>query len=328
MVSVHGSFDGFDALDLADAVHDGIQALGVLHVEADASLEDAVVAVDVHLADVDVEVVADDLGQIEQDAHPVDAADFGRHQVGHRLVLRPLDFLLDDVVAELTGQPVQLVAGRLVDDDVAAGRVAVAHDLVARNGLAALGDAELWFGLHVGRRLYLTRRHGSIALLGLLLLGDEEGPELEYLALRVDLEGLLQRVDGDDSRADFAVELLLVAAAVGRDDFAQHAAAELDVELLHLVVEHLHAVLDVVLPLALEEALDGLLGLGRRDDVEPLRLGSGVVGRDDFNLVTAVERRGDGLQLVVDFGADSVVADFRVDVVGKVERRGAEGQLT
>ena len=60
--SVHGSFDGFDTLDLADAVHDGVQTLGILHVEADAPLEDAVVAVDVHLADVDVEVAADHLG--------------------------------------------------------------------------------------------------------------------------------------------------------------------------------------------------------------------------------------------------------------------------
>ena len=301
-----------------------METFGVLHVEADVAFEDAVVAVDVHFADIDVEIGAYDLRQVEQDALPVDAAQFRGHQVGHGLVLRPFDLLLDDVAAELCRKTVQLVARGLVYDDVSRGGVSIPYHLVARNWLAALRDFELRFR---GRSLLCRgdfARNCGIVRLVLLLLGDEEGPEFEYLALGVDLEGFVQVVERDDSRSDLTVQLLLVLAVVNGRDLAQYAAAQLDVQRLHLFVEHLHAPLDVVLPFAFEETLDRLFGLGRGDRFEPFGLGAGVVGRDDLDLVAAVDLRGDRFEFVVDLGADGAVSDLRVDVVGEVEGRGSE----
>ena len=60
------------------------------------------------------------------------------------------------------------------------------------------------------------------------------------------------------------------------------------------------------------------------DCFEPFGLGAGVVGRDDLDLVAAVDLRGDRFEFVVDLGADGAVSDLRVDVVGEVEGRGSE----
>ena len=86
----------------------------------------------------------------------------------------------------------------------------------------------------------------------------------------------------------------------------------------------MHSPLDVVLAFALQEAFDRLLGLGRGRYFEPFGLGAGIVGRDDLDLVAAVDLRGDRFEFVVDLGADGAVADLRVDVVGEVEGRGSE----
>lgn len=86
----------------------------------------------------------------------------------------------------------------------------------------------------------------------------------------------------------------------------------------------MHTPLDVVLPLALEETLDRLLGFGRSYDLQPFGLGTRIVGRDDLDLVATVDLRGDRFELVVDLGADGAVSDLRVDVVCEIERRGAE----
>ena len=47
------SFDTLYTLYLAQFVHHGVETFGVLHVEADVAFENAVVAVDVHFADID-----------------------------------------------------------------------------------------------------------------------------------------------------------------------------------------------------------------------------------------------------------------------------------
>lgn len=83
---------------------------------------------------------------------------------------------------------------------------------------------------------------------------------------------------------------------------------------------------DVVLLFAFEEVLDRLLGLARRHQVEPFGFGTCVVGRDDLDLIAARNLRRDGFELMVDLRADRLVADVGVDVVGEIERRGAEGQ--
>ena len=140
----------------------------------------------------------------------------------------------------------------------------------------------------------------------------------------MDLQDFFEVVEVDDPRPDLAVQFLLVVTLVDGYYFAQNAAAELDIERLHLFIEHVHTPLDVVLPLALEETLDRLLGFGRSYDLQPFGLGTRIVGRDDLDLVATVDLRGDRFELVVDLGADGAVSDLRVDVVCEIERRGAE----
>ena len=242
-------------------------------------------------------------------------------------MLRPFDFVLDDVLAELRCEPVQLVAVGFVYDDVARRRVAVPHDLVSGDRLAAFGDFELGFC-----RRFLFRggfaRGGGVVAVFLLLFVDEQRPEFEDFAFGVDLQDFFEVVEVDDPRPDLAVQFLLVVTLVDGYYFAQNAAAELDIERLHLFIEHVHTPLDVVLPLALEETLDRLLGFGRSYDLQPFGLGTRIVGRDDLDLVATVDLRGDRFELVVDLGADGTVADLRVDVVGEIQRRGAERHLT
>ena len=246
-------------------------------------------------------------------------------------MLRPFDLLLDDIPAELGRKTVQFVARGFVDDDVAGFRIAVTHDLVSRNRFAAFRYLELGrFRLFFGRVRCIRRRFARVvdsrrvvALLVLLFV-DEKGPELEYLAFGVYFQDFVEVLQVDDAGSDLAVQLLLVVAFVYRDDLAQDTAAELDIQRFHLLVEHLHTPLDVVLAFALQEAFDRLLGLGRGRYFEPFGLGAGVVGRDDLDLVAAVDLRGDRFEFVVDLGADGAVADLRVDVVCEVERRSAE----
>lgn len=184
-------------------------------------------ALDAYFADVDAEIAADDVGQIQQNARAVDAAQLDGRKVGDGLVLRPLDLVLDDVAPELRCEPVQLLAGGLVDDDLARLRIAESHDLVARNGFAALGDDE--FRRRVVRRL-VDRRRFVVLALRLRLFGDEQRPEFQDLARRVDFQMLLYIVQPDDACTDFAVKLLLGRTFVCRNQLAQYTSRKVDIE--------------------------------------------------------------------------------------------------
>ena len=169
-------------------------------------------AVDADFADVDAEIGAHDLRQIQQDSHAVDAAQLDGDQIRHRLVLRPFDLLLDDIAAELGRKTVQLVARGFVDDNVAGSRIAVTHDLVARNRFAALRYLELGcFRLFFGRVRCIRRRFARVvdsrrvvALLVFLFV-DEKGPELEYLAFGVYFQDFVEVLQVDDAGSDLAV---------------------------------------------------------------------------------------------------------------------------
>ena len=210
-------------------------------------------------------------------------------------------------------------------DDTVRRRVFIPYYAVPRNWFATFGHDELRFACRCrffGFRLVRFRIFGIVALLVLLFV-DKKRPEFEYLAGGIDFQDLVQVFQIDDPRPDFAVKLLFVVGFVNRDDFAQHTTAERGIELLHSLLEHLHAPFDVVLPLAFEKTLDRLLSFGRGDDIEPFGFGACVVGGDDFDLVAAVDLRGDRFDLVVDLGADGAVADFRVYVVREVQRSGS-----
>ena len=202
-------------------------------------------------------------------------------------------------------------------DDVARRRVAVPYHFVARNRFAALRYLELRFRRRRFRIGFV--RVGFVPLV-FGFRRDEQGPELEFLAFGVYLEYFFQVVERDDSRADFAVKFFLVVAAVDGDYLLQYPAAEVDIQRFHLLAEQLHPSFDVVLPFAFQKALDGLFGFARRHRFQPFGFGACIVGRDDFYLVAVVYLRGDGFELVVDFGADGAVPYLGVDVVGEVQR--------
>ena len=67
-------------------------------------------------------------------------------------------------------------------------------------------------------------------------------------------------------------------------------------------------------------------GTGRDHILEPILLGLLLARRDDFHLITAVERMGERDQLVVDLGSDATGSDLGVHAECKVERCGAFGQ--
>ena len=75
-----------------------------------------------------------------------------------------------------------------------------------------------------------------------------------------------------------------------------------------------------------QEVLDFGAGLGRDNVVEPLGRGALLVRGQDFDLVAVVQLVAQGLQLLVDFGAEAVQADLGVDVEGEIQGRGLVGQ--
>ena len=197
--------------------------------------------------------------------------------------------------AVLGGQPVQFVTGCLVHDDLARSGVPVPHDLVTWNGFATLGDFET--GVRPGHRLPVQCLPGEVSSASSSSFwGMNRVQNLSILLLELTLRALSRLSSRDDPGSDLAVQLLLVVALVDGDDLAQDTPAELDIQRLHLLVEHLHPVFDVVLTLAFEEVLDCLFGLGRGDYFEPFGFGPGVVGGDDLDLIAAVDLRGNGFE--------------------------------
>lgn len=174
----------------------------------------------------------------------------------------------------------------------------------------------------------IARRFVVLAL-RLRLFGDEQRPEFQDLARRVDFQMLLYIVQPDDACTDFAVKLLLGRAFVCRNQLAQYTSRKVDIEFGEPLGERRHTPFDVVLLFAFEEVLDRLLGLARRHQVEPFGFGTCVVGRDDLDLIAARNLRRDGFELMVDLRADRLVADVGVDVVGRNRapwRRRAAGE--
>ena len=104
-----------------------------------------------------------------------------------------------------------------------------------------------------------------------------------------------------------------------------HGLVQTDTHVPEFILEHGTSAKDIFLPaFLLVPLLD--LGTGRTalDEVQPVSAGTGGrLGSPDLNDVTVLQHRVIGDDPTVDLRSDHVVADIRVDAVGKVDRGGA-----
>ena len=77
----------------------------------------------------------------------------------------------------------------------------------------------------------------------------------------------------------------------------------------------------------MDEAADAGARLAGDDEAFPARVGLAAAGGDDLDLVAVFQLVAQRDDLAVDLGADAVVADLAVHLVGEVDRRGAARQL-
>ena len=206
-----------------------------------------------------------------------------------------------------------------VDDHPPAARNE-ADDLVARDGVAAAGKA----GQKSAHPLDDdAARIGRVAVI--------DGLFRDLFLIEVDqLEEDL--IDGDRAVADGSKHLVLreegeffrdLGEALFGEDIGKVVAAVLGFQL-----EHAAADLDIlVLHLAPEELLDLGAGAGRFDDLQPVPGGAaGVGGGNDLHHVARLQRRVELDDLGIDARPDAMVADLAVDGIGKVDRRRVFGQ--
>ena len=132
-----------DTLNLADVIHQSIQAHKILDIQTYRTLEDAIVRMDVFSSLIYALVGCDNSRQIQEHSRAVDTTKLHRGEIRHSLLLRPLNLLLDEVGARLRSQTNKLVACRLMHHDDSRLWVAVANDTIARDGLATLRQDKL-----------------------------------------------------------------------------------------------------------------------------------------------------------------------------------------
>ena len=121
-------------------------------------------------------------------------------------------------------------------------------------------------------------------------------------------------------------------AVLAQDDLLigrLHQIGELEAVGLGVGLDQLLALGDVLLLVfPLEPLVDLVAGGGAPGDAEPVQAGSlGIGAGEDLNAVAVFDLVIDVDQLVVDLGPGHAVADRRVDRVGKIDRRGAGGEV-
>lgn len=141
---LHDLKDFLEGFDFLEAFHDDVHFVAVVHTEFEGAFEDAVVGGDGDAVDVDAELVADDFGHIMEKALTVDTPD-GNGGIEEEFFVH-LPFGIKDAIAkaglELGGNG----AGALMDF-YAAPVVDIAEDIVAGNGVAAVGIDVLRIGI-------------------------------------------------------------------------------------------------------------------------------------------------------------------------------------
>ena len=133
----------FNALYAFQLVADGLDVVHVVDTQLDFAVENAVLRGDSQFPDVDVELSGEDARDFMQDTDMVDAADFDGGREEQRLVHVPRG--RKDVVAvaglKLGGHG----ALAFVDIDTSVLGL-VAQHVIARNGMATVGNDEIRYG--------------------------------------------------------------------------------------------------------------------------------------------------------------------------------------
>ena len=117
------------------------------------------------------------------------------------------------------------------------------------------------------------------------------------------------------------IRVLLVSHLL--DDARHGAFINLNLAVLESAFQQFLGIESVLLLRFLQGESDLCLRLRCLHDVEPFSSRLLVALGEDFHLVARVQFLSEGHRLAVDFSAHAGVADARVDVVGKVEHRGA-----
>ena len=221
-------------------------------------------------------------------------------------------------------------AVRLVDGHAAAAGD-VAHNVVARHGIAAAGKAYQ----HAGAAFHINALRG-LALMAYLLRGGQRRLlglfQLFSLALLFNQTGN-DVGGGDHAAADSALQILHIVESVffkqrgnqiGLGQLAQlHAAA------FGLVLEHVAALLYIF---AAQLALEILADLGARalrfDDLKPVQAGAfGIGAGHDLYAVACLQLGVQRHDTAVDLGACAGIAHSGVHTIGKVQGRSAARQV-
>jgi hypothetical protein len=167
---------------------------------------------------------------------------------------------------------------------------------------------------------------------------DQDGPGglgLDHVgAARFDVLDLGQAPRDDGRQAPPEADVGHQLAAGGEGDLAQEAVPGEGADLAEgeavgpqgLVEQALAEGRGFFLLGVLEEMADLRAGLAGAHVAEPGRVGAGVGGGDDLDLVAVVELGAQRHQLAVDAPGDAAVAHVGMHRVGEVDHRGAAGQ--
>ena len=127
-------------INISELVHNGLNFFAVVNTEFDGTVEDAVVATNSYLVDIDTQLVANHLTYIQQHALTVDTLDFDGSIEEYLLVHVP--FGIYDAVAE-TGLQFGCYAARALMDLDAVLVADKAHNVIAMNRMAAAREDKL-----------------------------------------------------------------------------------------------------------------------------------------------------------------------------------------
>jgi len=288
-----------------------------VYIELDVPLEQAVDGLDENLADIDIELFGHDVAYLVQDAHGVDALDVEVDRKFQSLARFP--FHGQNAAAESGFQLVGQRTLALVDDHTVLV-VDEAQGVVARDGLAAVGDDEVLLKRFGGEfqhllAVYLLLRGLFLRLLFLFLglFASDEGERDEFLPsarcglffFQLVAVGFAQ---DDGLESDGGKEFF---RGFGFMQFAQ--LLDVCVVPFHFfVLEEFHQLVFAHLlhgPLfAFQDAGYLGLGLGGGGEVYPRRLHALRLGGEDFHLVAALQLVAQRNELVVHLGADAVAA--------------------
>ncbi len=323
-------------LDFLELVHDDLHFFTVVDAEFDGAVEDALVAADGQLVDVDAELVADDLAYIEQHTLAVDTLDFDGRIEEQLLVHIP--FGIYDAVAVAGLQLGCYLAGTLVYLD-AVLVVDKSHDVIARDGMATVWEDKLVDVLLCDDERFLlvevlAHDEELLWLGGAFYLASSpcsfhRGMGYSYANCWICFSFLFLPCSSSKS---FSPKMMVWLPRARKKLscfwmlWKSQRLSTIDVAYLHAVlleplVEYFLALL---LNLSIITAQDGLylaLCLGCADEVDPCLLYMLALTGEDFHLVATLQLMAERNQLVIDLGTDTVASQEGMDLESEVECR-------